>query len=348
MIIKVDALDTLFFRDGKPFTMGLETWADGVFPPYPSVVYGALRSAYFANQIKDLSKANQEDDPTAGLVIKGLFLKIEHDLCLPLPLDCVEDKDKKRNDNRVFPLALKENTMISSVPTSYILKDNGDNEVENVREGYLNDLDFKRYLDATIEEFYYIKLSDYVYAEEKVGIAKDRYSNTAEKGKLYRVALRRLKNVSIIVDFEGLDLPETGFIKLGGEGKAATYKSIDNLPDFSSKLQGNRFKLYISTPAILKKGWLPSWIDTDTLEGTYQGLKLKLLSAAVGKYTSIGGFDVERGRPKPMKRAVPAGSVYYFELLEGNLEKVKDLMHCRSISEYNAEQGFGISFVGRV
>ena len=55
-----------------------------------------------------------------------------------------------------------------------------------------------------------------------------------------------------------------------------------------------------------------------------------------------------KGRPKPMKRAVPAGSVYYFELLEGDLEKVKDLMHCRSISEYNAEQGFGISFVGRV
>ena len=46
----------------------------------------------------------------------------------------------------------------------------------------------------------------------------------------------------------------------------------------------------------------------------------------MGKYTSIGGFDVERGRPKPMKRAVPAGSVYYFELLEGDLEKVKDLM----------------------
>ena len=71
--------------------------------------------------------------------------------------------------------------MISSVPTSYILQDNGDNEVENVREGYLNDLDFKRYLDATIEEFYYIKLSDYVYAEEKVGIAKDKNSTRPRK-----------------------------------------------------------------------------------------------------------------------------------------------------------------------
>ena len=50
MIIQIDPLDTLFFRNGKPFTMGEETWADAVFPPYPSVVYGALRSAYFSNQ----------------------------------------------------------------------------------------------------------------------------------------------------------------------------------------------------------------------------------------------------------------------------------------------------------
>ena len=73
-----------------------------------SGVWCTAQCLFCQSNKRRFSKANQEDDPTAGLVIKGLFLKIEHDLCLPLPLDCVEDKDKKRNDNRVFPLALRK------------------------------------------------------------------------------------------------------------------------------------------------------------------------------------------------------------------------------------------------
>lgn len=43
----MEAFDTLFFRDGKPFSMGDDVWANGVFPPYPSTLYGALRASYF-------------------------------------------------------------------------------------------------------------------------------------------------------------------------------------------------------------------------------------------------------------------------------------------------------------
>ncbi|NLC11746.1 MAG: type III-B CRISPR module-associated protein Cmr3 [Firmicutes bacterium] len=347
MLIKVEALDTLFFRDGKPFTMGQETWADGVFPPYPSVLYGALRSAYFAEHIAELKKANQKDDPTAGLKIKGIFLEIENDPCFPLPLDCVEEKNNE-SDQVAFQLKLKENTMVSSVPTPYILDSDRNTQVENVQGGYLNDLDFRRYLNAAMNEFYYYKLSDYVVVEEKIGIARDRTTYTAERAKLYRITLRRLNNVSIIIDFDGLELPESGFLKLGGEGKAAAYESIKSLPSLSLELKSNRFKLYLATPAIFKNGWLPGWINPRTLEGMYGGLRLKLLSAAVGKHVNIGGFDIEKGRPKPMRRAVPEGSVYFFELLEGEPARVMDLMHYKCISEYNPEQGFGISFVGAV
>ncbi len=69
MIIKINPVDTLLFRDGKPFSMGENTWPDTVFPPYPSVIYGALRSTYFANHINELGKANREDDPTKKLRI---------------------------------------------------------------------------------------------------------------------------------------------------------------------------------------------------------------------------------------------------------------------------------------
>jgi len=54
MRIEIKSFDTLFFRDGKPFTMSEDNWADGIFPPPPSVIYGALRAAYFAQYPSEL------------------------------------------------------------------------------------------------------------------------------------------------------------------------------------------------------------------------------------------------------------------------------------------------------
>ena len=55
MTIQLDALDTLFFKDGKPFSLGEETWADGIFPPPPSVVYGATRTALISSGLSSRS-----------------------------------------------------------------------------------------------------------------------------------------------------------------------------------------------------------------------------------------------------------------------------------------------------
>ena len=62
----------------------------------------------------------------------------------------------------------------------------------------------------------------------------------------------------------------------------------------------------------------------------------------------VGGFDIRNRRPKPTYYAVPQGSVYYFELIEGKIEDVIEKIHGKSISEKYSEQGFGISFVGGV
>ena len=117
-------------------------------------------------------------------------------------------------------------------------------------------------------------------------------------------------------------------------------------PQFNENVKN--FKVIFSTPAIFEKGWLPKWIDEKTLIGEYNDLKLKLLAAAIGKPLSIGGFDMKKRMPKPMYKAIPAGSVYYFELLEGKMDNVQNIFHQRSISEIYPEQGFGIAYVGKV
>ncbi len=47
-IFSLTPTDTFFFRDGKPFSRGESSTAAGIFPPFPSTVYGALRTAYIS------------------------------------------------------------------------------------------------------------------------------------------------------------------------------------------------------------------------------------------------------------------------------------------------------------
>lgn len=350
MIIKIDALDTLFFRDGKPFTMGEDTWANGVFPPYPSVIYGALRSAYFSHHLNELKKANSENDPTRDLKIKGFYILADNNVYLPLPNDCVKKKGSK--DNRVSVLTMHELKDIkSSCPTQYALT--SEEVVENVDGGIINIKSFKEYLKCAKGSFSsneILKVADRVLPEPKIGIGINKETGTSEEGKLYRVDMRRLKDIGLLVDFEfeGFDLPEKGMMKLGGEGKAVSYEqfkpvdfSIDNF-----NFDENKFKLYLSTPAIFKNGWLPEWIDEKTLIYEGKGLKFKLLTASIGKPVHIGGFDMKARKPKAMCKAVPAGSVYYFEIIKGDIQQAFEIFNQSAISEFYQEQGFGIAYVG--
>jgi CRISPR-associated protein Cmr3 len=120
--------------------------------------------------------------------------------------------------------------------------------------------------------------------------------------------------------------------------------------------------MVLSTPAYFENGWLPSWINKDSLTGTFPNtqIKIKLISVTMGKYKSIGGFDYKIRKPKPSKRFVPAGSVYYFQVLNENNINWDSILssHGKSITDNHKEnddsirynyrnQGFGISYIGK-
>ena len=101
MIIEIEALDTLFFRDGKPFSKGDDVWATGMFPPLPSVLYGVLRSAYLGQNDVSLDNIKRE---TEKLRIKNIWYEIKGSneqgetnfKYLPLPLDLIQKKELSR------------------------------------------------------------------------------------------------------------------------------------------------------------------------------------------------------------------------------------------------------------
>ncbi|MEZ4955201.1 MAG: type III-B CRISPR module-associated Cmr3 family protein [Saprospiraceae bacterium] len=96
MELTIQPLDTLFFRDGKPFARGDETWADSTFPPNPSVIYGAMRTALATVEGKEIPFGDvPERLGTENFSIKNIYYRIDKKNYLPLPLDFVEYKSRR-------------------------------------------------------------------------------------------------------------------------------------------------------------------------------------------------------------------------------------------------------------
>ncbi len=354
MQIDITPLDTLFFRDGKPFSMGDEVWASGIFPPPPSVLFGALRTGYFASRPNEVTKAAgyyatsavKEADPTTKLVIKGLALKYgSGDRYFPVPADLLATKEGDK------PLLLKKEVRpaLSSGKLSHVLR------ASVIAESYpngsmLNYSNLKAYLwgdDDEVESFKVKPPSFFRVGEGKTGIARSAHTGSAKEGHLYRVEMLRLnRDISILCEFEGLDV-DGHMLKLGGEAKAVRIEAAEQkiLP-LIPEIEGSMFKLYLASPVIFSQGWLPRWLDSNTLEGIIPDTqtKVRLLAAAVGKPAYLGGFDIKGRKFKPMRRTVPAGSVYHFEVMEGTPPLH---LHGQSISDELREQGFGITFIGQ-
>ncbi|MCP4107696.1 MAG: hypothetical protein GY749_19480, partial [Desulfobacteraceae bacterium] len=254
-----------------------------------------------------------------------------------------------------FVLKTGERTETSNCPLENVLVAEKNTVAESVEDGLLDDIFLKSYLMGE-ESVNYVKLSDYMVSEPKIGIRRNNITHSIKAGMLYRIEMKRLESakkpgkktqsISLFAEFEGLTLPEKGFLKLGGEGKSAYYSpSAAGLID-KLELGGNRFKLYLAAPAVFEKGWLPRMIDENTFTGKFNDLEFQLETAVIGKPLHIGGFDMKKKKPKPMRKAVPAGSIYFFTMIKGNIQAAVDAFHGRNISDYEPHQGFGLSFVG--
>jgi len=159
----------------------------------------------------------------------------------------------------------------------------------------------------------------------------------------------------------GIDF--SGAIPLGAERRLAELsvlppneakKDLWNCPDeikaFLKRANLKRAKyirLQLATPAIFNgyqseengtgytisgSGWYPDWLAPETenepLVGTIPktSIKVKLIAAAVDRFVPISGYAYGR-KPgiKSTKKMVPAGSVYFFEVLRGETEELTQL-----------------------
>ena len=363
MWYKIKPFDTLFFRDGRPFTMGGETWANQIFPPYPSTIYGALRSwlIFEKGTLKDFKENKFKEElgnpnEKGSFSVKGVFLSKEDLLYFPIPRDLFFDKNEEKQRLYTIQSIEKPSLLVSDYPMNHILINQNQKELEEAK-GWIDLFNLQDYLENKGQVLTFIEDDKFYDKEKKTGIKRNKITLNAEVGHLYRISMIRLqKNVNFYLDINGLnDYPQKGMIRLGGEGKMIKIEKVENLDHFQYlreiqiNLSKKCFKIYFATPVIFKKGWIPEWLDSETLEGIYKNIKLKLIACALGKYIQIGGWDLANQKPKPMYRAVPAGSVYYFEVLDdSDANKIKEVFHLKNISDVYPEEGYGLSLVGGI
>lgn len=370
MKIFIEPNDVLMFRDGKPFSGGDDHYAKSIFPPSPSTFYGAIRSKILSERYPQYESFKEGNIPEGikeiigtsllpgSLTITNILIARQENRVIqpifPTPKDIV--KLKGVFETNLFILKPEEKlknrikTNLPSLLHSPLWLET-EKPIEEI-SGFLTKEMFENYLNGGIPEKI-IKSDDLYQKEERVGIMKDRIRKAAATGALYSVEYIRLnEGVGFILELGGIkDFPNEGLLRLGGDHRSAFYKETNfSMPDTETVKQiiedSKRFKIILLTPAIFSNGWIPDWVDEKTGKWKIDGLILKLVSAAVGKPVYIGGFDLVKGMPKNMKKQVPAGSVYYFEVQEGNINGIFNTFWLKSISSEKQNEGFGISIIG--
>jgi len=124
--------------------------------------------------------------------------------------------------------------------------------------------------------------------------------------------------------------PTRALMTLGGERRAAAIEPISMWPEappelFASCEHTRRLRLQLVTPAHFGHGgWRPDWLDASTLIGCppgCDGLDLRLVGAAVGRPLAVSGWDFALDDTKGVRHLAPAGSVYYFEVVSGEVTR---------------------------
>ena len=147
-----------------------------------------------------------------------------------------------------------------------------------------------------------------------------------------------------------------GVLRLGGEGRLTAVSHIENawpeLRDIvdSALKNAKRIRLILATPALFDGGWKPGWIGQGN-EGSppgVEGLKLRLCAAAIDRWQAISGWDLLHRKPKAVRRMVPAGSVYWFEVVGVLPDDWASSLWLSALSDQAQDRrdGFGLALPG--
>jgi CRISPR-associated protein Cmr3 len=326
--LKLTPLDTLFFRDGRPFS-GATRGEGGL--PWPRTLAGALRTRLVVSHGVDLrqfgQRRRQGQTPEAALRelgcpewvrtarFRGPWLAWEKgnntpEPLVPAPATLVRSKEKSENglgllhpwnpmeipgwtDSQRWPLWL---------PGFADAKPAG---------GYLTHEGLNMFLNGNVPKPSHLLSPDDLYGwDERTGLEIQPDTLTGQDGQLYGIRLLALKPgvclyAEVEVDGESTEASKhlTGPMHLGGEGRQVLLNVVPTCAWPQVPASGSRSMWLLTSPGPFGDPWQPA--------GFASGVTVR--SLASGAPVAFSGWDVARVGPEPTRFAVPAGSVYFVE-----------------------------------
>ncbi|MCY4305874.1 MAG: hypothetical protein OXC62_14015 [Aestuariivita sp.] len=335
--LSLDPVDTLFFRDGRPFDEKTRA-VSGL--PNPQILAGALRTELLRSidiNFKSLSEAigNGNTFETAAFDVggkigaeiaqarfRGPYISYKNsntdkdEILYPVPctLRLFENNEKGKEVVRLDPLDTE-----NSLP-GWKNQNGGmqplwamtNNILRLPEQEWITCEGMKDFLLGKVPSINSLVSSDSLYGfEDRTGITIDSKFGTAKEGMLY--ATRRLvlkPNIkfwaSVIASPQVITLllesNNPRLLPFGGEGRQVILNSC-----------ANNFKpltAQIELPQNEKNGRILV-LTTPGHFGSWRPKSLRVLSAAVSEHVAISGWDLALDGPKRTRFAVREGSVYF-------------------------------------
>jgi len=230
---KIEPVDTLFFRDGRPYNMEEKQMnVESIFPPSPYTVAGAIRASLALNIGWDGKgdwdnniKAKLGDGNNLGpLKFSGPYITKGDEILFSVPR-CLMGRKVSNKDNKWENFArLKPGTGIKSDAGKirFPMLEGNPEKMKNIN-GYVTFEDMKKLLwNDNIEDIKIILNDDIWKKEPNVGIKRKESSLNVEEGNLFSRSFVRLgRKINIVSGVTGIDEELKGTLMLGGEAKAA-------------------------------------------------------------------------------------------------------------------------------
>lgn len=370
--LTLTAYDPVVARDGRPFGIGQGNRMRGLGWPYPSVVAGSFRTALVkATPGRDFS--GEVPRELLAIPVAGVFPVHQQTLYLPAPADCVVHPTRG-------PLALRPqgprdggcDFPIEGLWPVTLSEEQAPDDFKPVdAPAWWPVEELARWLTGGAVTFGPAFLGP-ARPQVRDHVQIDPAQGAAAEGLLFTTAglnlthlprfgvkdgprANRFATITLTARV-GCPLPASLLHPLGGERRLVHWAMSEAANHWQAPvairdaLRGaSRARMVLASPAIFEHGWRPAWVSPGTLEGTPPGtnVRLRLVGAAIGRWKAVSGWSLAPPRgPKPVRRLVPAGGVYFFDALTDPAPLAERWLQPVSDSPQDCTDGFGLALWG--
>ncbi len=333
----LEALDVLFFRDGRPFMDGTEQMLSGL--PLPQTLAGAVCTALlqtagcdfdrlrhaleagkaFAEAVRKACSA--EAHWIGALAVRGPWLArwnknpvVPCEVLVPAPATLHRAKGKT-SGQPLFALAPLREELPGWLPVPeeqqrpLWLKAS---VITEPVEGYLTPAGLSHFLKGKpVPATEIVPACDLFGLDYRIGIGISPERLVSEESQIYGRGFLALKQgvflyaeVCLPDDAPVDELDALTTLAFGGESRHVLCHRLKEpfaWPREVPSTGEQKPLVLLTTPCVFEHGWKP------------KSLAGRLTAAAVSGSVAFSGWDLARGGPKPTRFAVPAGSVYFLD-----------------------------------